>query len=132
MNRTNNAPNPKRKISLSIPILPGQTEAWRRFVQELQGPWRKEWAEWRQRVGIHELQFQLQTSSQQTVVLLQARIDQEMGHAPLWAAENAPFDRWLRKQLLLLHGVDLLQLGHDRNCLSIFILFNSRKVTLRL
>ena len=46
------SPAPATDIYLLLPILPGQVEAWRRFVQELQGPQQRAWHGWRRRIGI--------------------------------------------------------------------------------
>jgi len=40
-------------------------------------------------------------TSQQSVVLLPAKLSQKPGAPQLWIEENMPFDRWLREQLLL-------------------------------
>lgn len=96
-----------QNICLIIPILPGQAEAWRRFVQELQGPREEEWDLWCERIGLRELHFRLQSTSQHNVVIFQAAIPPESKPKHLWIKENVPFDRWLRQELLHLHGIDL-------------------------
>jgi hypothetical protein len=93
-------------IYLVSPILPGQAEAWRRFVQELQGPRRSEWERWCQRVGLNRLRVWLQSDQNGTTVLLEGRI--RAGKAGL-IDHNVPFDRWLREQLFSFHGVDIAQ-----------------------
>ncbi|MCB9099822.1 MAG: hypothetical protein H6632_09805 [Anaerolineales bacterium] len=97
-------------VCLAAPILPGQAEAWRRFVQELQGPQQLEWRAWCKRAGLRQLQVRLQTTPQQTVVLLRAGFRQTEGWPRSIIAGKAPFDRWLREQILALHGVDLAHL----------------------
>ena len=103
-------PAQPKDICLAPPILPGQAEAWRRFVQELQGPQQPEWTAWCKRVGLKRLRVWLQTTPQQTIVLLQAGFRQTDGWPRSIIADKAPFDRWLREQILALHGIDIAQL----------------------
>ena len=91
------------------PILPGKQEAWRRFCQALLGGRLDEYAESCRRLGItKELIWLAQTSEGDlAIVYLEAtHPDQVLPHL---AASDLPFDCWLRKQVLELHGVDLTQ-----------------------
>ena len=97
-------------ICLAIPILPGQAEAWRRFIQELQGPQQLEWRAWCERARLRRLQVRLQMTPQQTVVLLRAGFKQAEGWPRSIITDKAPFDRWLREQILALHGIDIAHL----------------------
>ena len=94
-------------IYVVVPILPGQVEAWRRFAQELQGPHQQEWTAWCERVGLRRLRVRLQTTPQRAVVLVRAGFAQTDGWPRSLIADKAPFDRWLREQILSLHGLDL-------------------------
>jgi hypothetical protein len=95
-------------IWVVIPVLPGQAEAWRRFVQELQGPRRPEWESWCQRIGVSRLRVWLQANPKETTMLLRGRVKAEANGL---LDEVQPFDRWLREQMLALHGVDIAQFG---------------------
>ena len=101
----NSNPTPSTDLCLIVPILPGQAEAWRRFVQELQGPRQKAWQLWCRRIGTDTIQCRLQTTPQQAVVLL--RITSRDGWSLPKLVENRPFDRWLRQQIRALHGIDI-------------------------
>jgi hypothetical protein len=107
----NSLQRPQPDIYVAIPILPSQAEAWRRFVQELQGPQQRAWAAWCRRVGLGQLRVRLQTTPQRAVVLLRARFTQTDSWLSSIVDDKAPFDRWLREQIRALHGVDIGQMG---------------------
>ncbi|MEZ4714103.1 MAG: hypothetical protein R3A44_43365 [Caldilineaceae bacterium] len=99
------------EIHLVFPILPGQAEAWRRFVQELCGPQQADWRVWRERVGLKQLRVHLQSTPKQTLALLRIECSQEEDRLGPFILHKVPFDRWLREQIMTLHGVDLADLG---------------------
>ncbi len=94
---------------LVVPVLPGKTEAWRRFVQELQGPQRQAWAAWRGRLGLHALRVWVQSAQPGAALLIQASLMQPPVPPHLLIDGQEPFDRWLREQVIALHGLDLAQ-----------------------
>ena len=98
-------------ICLIIPILPGLSEAWRRFAQELQGPRRQDWLMWQERMKLQCLRYTVQSSYQQHIVLLQVQLAAGSAAPHELSHNQTPFDRWLREQLLYLHGIDLAQIG---------------------
>jgi hypothetical protein len=103
-------PEAQLNTVLVLPVLPGQAEAWRRFVQELRGPHWEDWVAWRERVGLDRLQVWAQTVHHSMTVLIQAGFKHEAGSTRSLVEEARPFDRWLRGLLLTLHGVDLAHL----------------------
>ena len=97
-------------LTVVLPLLPGKQEAWRQFCQVLQGSRRGDYDAWRERMGITQEEVWLSQTSQGDLV----RIHLQAEHPEyVWAgmlASHRPFDRWLRQQLLELHGLDLAQL----------------------
>jgi len=85
-----------------LPLLPGKQEAWRQLSQTLQGSRRHEYADSLRRMGI----------TKQEVWLAQS-LHQDLREQMLTAlaASAHPFDRWIRKQLLELHGLDVKRLA---------------------
>jgi len=96
-------------ITFVWPILPGQQEAWRRFCQVLVGRHSGEYAESRRRLSItKELIWLAQTPwGDLAIMYLEAQHPEDI--LAQLGASDLPFDRWLRKQLLELHGVNLPQ-----------------------
>ncbi|MBW7885699.1 MAG: hypothetical protein H3C34_24330 [Caldilineaceae bacterium] len=93
------------------PVLPGRSEAWRRFVQEMLGARRCEYEASCQRLGItRELAWLMQLGQGEVAVLyIEAReLDRVMHDL---AVSDLPFDRWYTQQVRELLGVDLRELS---------------------
>lgn len=91
-------------LMLTLPLLPHKVEAWRRFMQTLQGSCRVEYETSRRRLGIRHEQFSLvETASGRAVLFtVQAR---DLGQALNGlASSQTAFDRWFRDRLRELHG----------------------------
>ena len=96
-------------ITFVWPILPGKQEAWRRFYQMLQGRRFCEYVESQRRLGItKELIWLAQTPQGDRAIVYLEAAQPERVLLQLGVSELA-FDRWLRKQLLELYGLDLMQ-----------------------
>lgn len=94
-------------ILIASPILPGKLEAWRRFCQELQGTRHGQYVESRRRLGIvSEVAWHLSTD-QFDVALVYLEAKQPEQVFPKLAASGHPFDRWLKRQMMALYGLDL-------------------------
>jgi quercetin dioxygenase-like cupin family protein len=91
------------------PLLPGKQEAWRQFCQTLQGSRRHEYAASLQRMGVTRQAVWLSQTMQADLVRLHMEIEQCEQIVAALAASAHPFDRWLRRSLLELHGLDLSQ-----------------------
>ena len=96
-------------MAFAVPILPGKTEQWRRFVGDLNGPRRGEYEESRRRLGIRERTF-LQSSPQGDVVIVTLEGDDPAGSLRRFAATNDPFTRWFAQQVHEIHGIELAQI----------------------
>lgn len=93
------------------PVLPGRSEAWRRFVQEMLGARRREFEASCQRLGItRELAWLMQLGQGEVAVLyVEARQADRVMHD--LAVSDLPFDRWYTQQVRELLGVDLRELS---------------------
>ena len=97
-------------LTVVLPLLPGKQEAWRRFCQTLQGSRCREYEAWRERMGISQEEIWLSLTGPWDLVRIHLQAE-HLEHVFVdLAASHRPFDRWLRQQLLELHGVDILQL----------------------
>ena len=103
-------------IVLAAPIRPGKHEAWRRFIQEIQGLRHDQYQASCHRLGItKELAWLGNTAPGEIVILyLEAHNPPQLLHT--LAASQAVFDRWLMRQVLELHGIDLAQLDGAQDC----------------
>ena len=94
-------------IILTLPIVPGKVESWRRFCQEMSGS----------RIAEHEASRLRQDITRERLAL----IETEFGAMSVITFEahdvglalrkilssNIPFDRWYRTQMQMLHGISL-------------------------
>lgn len=94
-------------IVFTFPIVAGKVEAWRRFGQELAGSRRQMYEASRQRMGITRERLALVETafgSAAVSTLETTDIDRALGQI---ISSMLPFDRWYRKQVRELHGIDL-------------------------
>ena len=100
------------QLLLVSPILPGQTEACRRFVQKINDGWGDAYTASRAGMGIHEERIWIhETATVATVIVL---IETGSPDAVLEAlvSSQRPFDCWFRKQVVTLLGLDLAQASY--------------------
>jgi hypothetical protein len=90
-----------------LPLLPGKQEAWRQFCQTLQGSRHHEYGSCLRRLGVTRQVIWLSQSMQCDAVQIHLHMEQCEQMMTALAASAHPFDHWLRKQLLELHGLDL-------------------------
>ena len=94
-------------LKMTLPLLPGTTEAWRRFWQELEETRRAEREASRRRAGITRERYALVETPFGAAVRATFEAE-DLGRAlATLAGSPAPFDRWFRAQIRALHGVDL-------------------------
>jgi hypothetical protein len=89
-------------LAIALPILPGKTEQWKHYCQEMTGPRRSEYEASRKRVGItREVAFLEQTpQGDMVVVYIEAQDVQRAITGPGMSQE--PFDVWFREHSILL------------------------------
>jgi hypothetical protein len=100
-------------LIVMLPLLPGKQEAWRQFCQALQGSRHHEYDSCLHRMGITRQAVWLSQSMRGDVVHLYLHVEQCERIVTALAASAHPFDRWLRRSLLELHGLDLSQLARS-------------------
>lgn len=105
-----------------IPVMPHKEEAWRRFIQELQGSRGRAFRVWCRRLELDVEQIWLNETPGGTVVIVKLTIGDRETTLKRLADMRTPFERWLRQQILTLHGLDLLKItqaaGHSLTSLG--------------
>jgi hypothetical protein len=99
-------------IVLTLPIVAGKVEAWRRFCQEMSGSRLQMYEASRRRLGItcERLALVETAFGSATVTTLEAH---DVGQALDQIITSAlPFDNWYREQVQELHGVNLAKYEH--------------------
>jgi len=99
--------NGRFALILTAPILPGKTEAWRRFVQEMSELRRHEYEASRRQLRIvSEWLWLAAVGGRETVIIAVIAAHPERILAEIAVSER-PFDLWYRQQLVHLLGVEL-------------------------
>lgn len=108
--------NPKKNLSqtsdhfaiiFAAPILPGRSEEWRRFLQELMELRRPEYEEWRRRLGISQERVWVAETGHSHVAVVTVVAAQPEQVLTRLATSELAVDHWYRAQLLALQGFDL-------------------------
>lgn len=96
------------ELMIVLPLLPGRSEAWRRFQQELQESRRADFESVCRRWGIRRLEVWLASSGSGDMVLVQIALVTDVADVEQrFASSQQPFDRWIKERVRELHGMDL-------------------------
>ena len=93
--------------AIAAPILPGQLEAWTKWMNDLNGPRKEEFRKFNARHGITQHRAWLQTGpdgSKMVIVVLDGPSADAM--MPDLATSTDPFDVWFREHIAAAHGFD--------------------------
>ena len=93
-------------LAVAIPISPGKTEQWKKFVAELNGPRRAEFVASRKRLGVHERTFLQQTPHGDMVLVTIEGNDPAKAFMDFGKGTD-PFTKWFLQQVQDVHGIDL-------------------------
>lgn len=94
-------------VILAVPLLPDKAEAWRRFCQEMMGRRRQQYERSRRRLEIaREAAWLVPVTGADMAIIVIAAPDLEAALNKI-ATSQRPFDRWFRRQIFEIHGVDL-------------------------
>ena len=91
-----------------IPIVPGKSEGWRRVMQEIAGARRKDFELAQERWGISSVSVYTASTRLGQVAVIRLVTNNSLIDLQIQiAASEEPFDRWLKEQFRIFHGVDL-------------------------
>ena len=93
-------------LAIAIPILPGKTDAWRLFIDELTGARKEEFDASRRRLGVRERTF-LQETPMGDMVLVTLEGDDPAGAFAAFGQGSDEFTTWFKQQAQDVHGIDL-------------------------
>jgi hypothetical protein len=96
------------QLTIVLPVRPGQSEAWRRLIQELQQSRREDFDAAYRRWGVRSLTIWLAPSRPGDLVVAQVKLAEDLADAEEQLARSRePFDQWITERARELHGVDL-------------------------
>ena len=102
------------RLTIALPLLPGKREAWIRFTQALHGGRRREYEASRRRLGIVRERFWLHEADGKTMAVIIVESTRPGACWPWLVEPEYPFDRWFRRQLRELHGLETGLFGTTR------------------
>jgi len=91
---------------MAVPILPGQTDHWHRFVNTLKGEKFNEYRDSRAKLGVRERAFLQQTPQGDLVIVTLEGNDPQAVFAK-FAEGRDTFTRWFLDEVKAIHGLDL-------------------------
>jgi predicted ester cyclase len=95
-----------RSVTRTVPLEGGRAAAWHRLTAELLGPRRREYEASRRRLGITHEVLRVASRPDQDLVIVHFETEDPERTRKRWTESPHPFDRWLREQVLDIHGED--------------------------
>jgi hypothetical protein len=93
-------------LAMAIPIPAGKTEQWKKFLSELNGVRKADFAASRRSLGVRERTF-LQHTPQGDLAIVTLEGDHPEAAFAGFAKGTDPFTVWFKQQVMEIHGVDL-------------------------
>ena len=93
-------------FAIAVPILPGKTDEWRAFADELAGSRHDDFAASRRGLGVRERTF-LQHTPMGDFVLVTLEGDDPAGAFARFGQGTDDFTRWFMERVKEVHGYDL-------------------------
>ena len=91
---------------MAVPILPGQTEHWHRFMNALQGEKSREYRASREKLGVRERAF-LQQTPQGDMVIVTLEGNEPEAALARFGQGNDAFTKWFVDEVKAIHALDL-------------------------
>jgi hypothetical protein len=95
-------------LAMTFPIPAGKTEQWKKFVGELKGQRKEEFAASRKRLGVRERTFLQHTPHGDMVIVTLEGENPGKAFAEFGQGTDA-FTTWFKQQVSEIHGIDLGQ-----------------------
>ena len=89
------------------PILAGKEEEWRRLLQELEGSRSADFGRMGRRLGINAVHVWLQRTRHGELAVVHIEVDDPAEAISALAGSEGAFERWLKRRIEDLHGVDV-------------------------
>lgn len=96
----------KQLFAMAVPILPGKTKDWKKFIDELRDKRYNEFSQSRKKLGVRERTF-LQSTPQGDHVLVTLEGEDPYTAFSNFAKGNDEFTKWFVSQVKEIHGFDL-------------------------
>lgn len=97
-----------KTIATAIPILPGKTEQWKKFANELNTRYKNEFNQSRKDLGVYERTF-LQTTPTGDMIIVVLEGENPAEAFKKFGEKSDEFSKWFTAQVKDIHGMDLSQ-----------------------
>lgn len=94
------------QICFALPIQPGQTEAARAFMRDLEGPRKQDFAASERKLGISKEAWFLQQTPQGDLLIVYMESSDFNRALSSFTQSQEAFDRWFKQEMLRVTGVD--------------------------
>lgn len=91
---------------MAVPILPGKTAQWQKFIDELKNKRQDDFIRSREQLKVRERTF-LQKTQQGDLVVVTLEGDDPEGSFKKFTQQKDPFAQWFLQQVKDIHGIDL-------------------------
>jgi hypothetical protein len=96
----------KKLFAMAVPILPGKTEQFKKFINDLSGKWYNDFVKSRKKLDVRERAFFQTTPQGDTVIVTLEGTNPETAFKNFGNA-NDEFTNWFVKEVKEIHGFDL-------------------------
>jgi hypothetical protein len=87
--------------AFTVPMVPGKTETWKKYLQEMKGPRHNEFEKSRQRAGLRTEQVWLQQTPMGDMCVVVWDTDNPKKAFEYFMKSNDPADIWFRDKVLI-------------------------------
>jgi len=96
-------------IAVALPILPGKTAEWQRFIGDLTTQRRDEVDAFHRRFGLSRANWYLNQTPGGDLAIVVLEGPDAAASFGQWALSEDPFDLWFKREVGALYGLDLNQ-----------------------
>lgn len=96
-------------LAIAMPILKGKTEQWKKFSDDLNGRYKKEFEESRKNMGVQERTFLQSTPDMGDLVIVTLEGANPEAAFQKFGQGTDEFTKWFNGQVKEVHGIDLSQ-----------------------
>lgn len=95
-------------FAIAVPVLPGKTEQWKKFSNDLKTTYNKEFKASRKKLGVQERTFLQSTPQGDLIIVTLEGTNPEKAFAEFGKGTD-DFTKWFVAQAKEIHGIDLTQ-----------------------
>jgi len=96
----------KKLFAIAIPILPGKSQQFKKFIAELNGSRYNDFTKSRKKLSVHERTF-FQSTPNGDLVIVTLEGSDPAAAFKLFGESKDDFSNWFAKQVQEIHGIDL-------------------------